>query len=459
MAPLQQKTETSPPEEGLPTPRRYFALLAVLAALVLVVLDSAIANVALPTMARALHVSPAASVWVVTGYQMALVIALLPCAALGESLGYRRVYMGGVILFTGASVLCALSPSLPWLVVARFIQGLGGAALMALGLALLRYTFPTRYLGSVIGWNALTVALASAIGPSIGAAIISVASWPWLFAVNLPVGAVVLLAGRSLPNPKGSRRAIDLVSVALNAASFGALVLGADWVVARPFLGGSLLAAAALSLVTLIRREMPRKAPLFPLDLLREGSFRISVIASVCCFAAQMTSYIALPFYLQHSLGQSAFMTGLYMTPWPLTVAFAGPISGRLTARISTAWLCAAGGICMALGLTLACVWPLHGNLLPLIVFTVLSGLGFGFFQVPNNRNMLLAAPRERSGAAGGMQGTARQIGQTVGAVIMSMLFAIFSVASAPRAGLAIAAALALAGGLVSTLRVTSGRG
>lgn len=131
MASLPEKNTADNPDEGLPIPQRYFALAAVLGAMTLVVLDGAIANVALPTIADALQVSPAASVWVVTGYQLALVVAILPSAALGESLGYRRVFIGGVVLFTAASVLCALSPSLPWLVFARFLQGLGGAALMS----------------------------------------------------------------------------------------------------------------------------------------------------------------------------------------------------------------------------------------------------------------------------------------------------------------------------------------
>jgi len=459
MPPSTEKSLTDGPDEGLLAPRRYFALAAVLAAMVLVVLDGAIANVALPTIAGALRVSPGGSVWVVTGYQLALVIAILPCGALGESLGYRPVFIGGALLFTAASVLCALSPSLPWLVAARFFQGFGGACLMALGVALLRFVYPHRRLGAVIGWNSLVIALSAAVGPTVGATIISVSSWPWLFAVNLPVGAVVVLLSRALPNPRGSARELDLVSVALNAGTFGSLVLAAEFFVARPWLGSALLAAAFFCLVALIVREMPREAPLIPLDLLRDVSFRISVIASVSCFAGQMASYIALPFYLQHGLGQDAFTTGLYMTPWPLTVAFAGPISGRLADRLSTAWLCAAGGLCLAAGLALACAWPLRGNLLPIVPFTMLSGMGFGFFQVANNRNMFMSAPRERSGAAGGMQGTARLVGQTTGAVIMTMLFSLASLQSAPRIGLAVAAVLTLAGGLVSLLRIGHGIG
>lgn len=440
--------------QGLPQPQRTVAIASVLAAMVLVVLDAAIANVALPTIARSLHVTPAMSVWVMTAYQTALVMALLPCAALGEALGHRRVFAAGVALFTVASLLCALSPSLPLLVAARLLQGFGGAAVMALGVALLRFVVPQQQLGAAIGWNALVVALSSAAGPTLGAAILSAASWPWLFAVNLPVGLVVLAATRALPRLPGTARRLDLLSVLLNAGAFASLVLGAELLPSRPALAGVLLAAAALAMAALVRREAPREAPLIPLDLLRSGSFRVSVIASVCLFAGQAAGMVALPFYLQHGLGQSPLRTGLYMTPWPLTVAIVAPITGRLASRVSTAWLCAAGGLCLALGLAAASLWPMDGAPLALVPITMLCGLGFGLFNVPNNRNMFLSAPPERSGAAGGMQGTARLVGQTAGAIVMTLLFTQTSAAAAPRIGLAIGAALTLLAGLVSTLRV-----
>jgi MFS family permease len=165
-------------EGGVPRSQRRSAIACLLAALVLVVLDAAIANVALPAIARSLVVSPAEAVRVVTAYQMALVMALLPCAALGESLGYRRVYTAGVALFVGASVLCALAPSLSFLVAARFLQGLGGAAILSLGVALLRLVVPRQQLGTAIGWNALVVALSSAAGPTLGSLVVAAASWP-----------------------------------------------------------------------------------------------------------------------------------------------------------------------------------------------------------------------------------------------------------------------------------------
>lgn len=438
---------------GLQPLRRRAAIAAILTAMMLVVLDAAIANVALPSIARSLEVTPARSVLIITAYQMALVMALLPCATLGESLGYRRVFIAGVALFTVASVCCAWSPSLAWLVAARFLQGLGGAAVMALGVALLREVVPHGQLGAAIGWNALVIALSSAAGPTLGALILSGTNWTWLFAVNLPLGLVVLLAARALPYHRGTARRLDLTSVALHAGAFAALVIGAEVLLTTPALAVVLLVASALAVGVLVRREMPKKVPLIPLDLLRVESFRLSVIASVCCFAGQTAAMVALPFLLQHEFGQDSLMTGLFLTSWPLMVAFTAPIAGRLTNHVSTAWLCAAGGACLALGLAAAALWPLPDGPLPLVAFTLVCGVGFGLFNVPNNHNLFLSVASERSGAAGGMQGTARLVGQTAGAVLMTLLFTLTSIEAAPRIGLGISAVLTLLAGLVSVLR------
>ena len=231
---MPSTANTNDAMSGIRAPRRTVAIASVLAAMVLVVLDAAIANVALPTITRSLHVTPAKSIWVITAYQTALLMALLPCAALGESLGYRRIFTGGVALFTVASVLCALSPSLSWLVAARFLQGIGGAAVLALGVALLRDVVSRQRLGAAIGWNAIAVSLASAAGPAFGATVLSATSWPLLFAVNLPLGVLVLLGTRALPDSVGTARRMDLFSVALNGGVFASLVSGAELLPERP---------------------------------------------------------------------------------------------------------------------------------------------------------------------------------------------------------------------------------
>ena len=192
---------------------------------------------------------------------------------------------------------------------------------------------------------------------------------------------------------------------------------------------------------------------MIPIDLLREGSFRISVIASVCCFIGQSAATISLPFYLQHGLARDVLQTGLLMTPWPLAVALVAPLAGPLAGRVSGAWLCALGGVSLALGLACLALCPLDGSPWVLVGFVALCGAGFGLFQVSNNRNLFLSAPRARSSAAGGMQGSARLTGQTIGALTMTIVFTTTSLDIAPRIGFGIAAGLTLIAGLVSTLR------
>ncbi len=429
------------------------AIAAVLGAMALAVLDAAIANVALPALAKALDATAAASVWIVTSYQLALVMALLPCAALGESIGYRRVFTGGVAIFTLASALCAWSPSLEWLVAARFIQGLGAAAVMALGVALFRFIVPHQKLGAAIGWNALVVALSSAAGPALGAAILAVGTWHCLFAFKIPLGIAVLFASRALPAPHGTRRPLDLVSVFLNAGALAAFVMAIGLAPSHPVVAMGLLLASGIGVARLIRRESPKPAPLIPLDLLRMRQLRLAVVASVLCFAGQTAGLVALPFYLQHELGQGVLATGLYLTAWPLAVAFVAPVVGRLANHIAANWLCAAGGVLLAIGLGAAAVWPLQHNPAPLLLFTMCCGVGFGLFNVPNNRTIFLQAPLARSGAAGGMQGSARLLGQTAGAVTMTLLFTLAAPTTAPRIALALGAILTLAAGAVSIRR------
>jgi DHA2 family multidrug resistance protein-like MFS transporter len=440
-------------------PDQLAALAGVMLATVLIVLDGTIVNVALPTLSGAMRVSAADAIWVVTAYQLALVMALFPSAALGDRIGHWRGYAGGVAVFTAASALCALAPSFGWLIVARFLQGLGAAGVMALNAALVRAIVPQQMLGRAIGWSALNVALSSAAGPAIGALILSVASWRWLFAVNLPVGVLTLLAVRMLPRAAGVARRLDLGSMALNALGFGTLVVGVDRLATAWLPGASLLGVAGLAFVALLRREWRVEAPLIPLDLLRVPAFRMSVLASICSFAAQIAGIVALVFELQNQLGLSALATGLALTAWPLTVAVAAPRAGRLADRVPTAALCIFGGAFLALGLLLAAWASVGHRLLPLLVCMMLCGLGFGFFQVPNNRNMLLAAPRARVAAAGGMQATARLSGQTAGAVASSVVFHLAAAGAAPRIGLIAAACMAGLGALFSTARLQQGRG
>lgn len=440
--------------DGLPAPRRYFAIAVLLLTLVLVVLDGAIANIALPSIATSLHASPGDAVWVVSSYQLAVLVALLPCGAIGEMVGARRVFLAGVALFTLASAACAFSGTLPILVGARFVQGLGGGAVMALGVTNLRLSVPQRLLGTIIGVNAMTIAISSAAGPGIAGAILAVANWPWLFAVNIPLGIAVLASGAVLARTTGVARRLDGRAMAANSLMFVLFFLGADRAAQSPVSGGLLIAASVACFVLLLRIERRSAVPLVPTDLFAAAAFRFSVIASVCCFTGQMLGLLALPFYLQHRLGMMATQTGLYMMPWPAAVALIAPISGWLANRVKTAWLCAAGGALLAVGLISVGLLPAGPHGATFLVGTVIAGLGFGLFQTPNNRILLLSAPKARSGAAGAMQGTARLTGQTLGAVAMAAIFEGAPLSAAPEVALVLAAAFAGFAAIVSLARV-----
>src|SRR6202140_5139091 len=221
------KKASSPTIDGLPPERRRWAVAAIFTALAMASLDTAIANIALPAIAADLNVSPAEVVWVVNVYQIALVATLLPLGALGEIVGHQRIYLAGLLLFTLASLGCALAWSLPSLLVARTLQGLGASGLMSVNTALVRFVYPSHMLGRGFGHNALVVATAFTLGPTIASGILAIGPWPWLFAINIPFGLVAMLIGlKTLPRPPTATHAFDFPAALLAAGCLGLLILG-----------------------------------------------------------------------------------------------------------------------------------------------------------------------------------------------------------------------------------------
>ena len=449
---MLQKVDES---DGLPLPQRYGAILTIALGIAMSVLDSAIANVALPTIAREMQASPASSIWVVNAYQLAITILMLPLASLGEIVGYRRVYRVGLVVFTIASLGCALATSLPALTAARVLQGIGAAGVLSVNGALVRFIYPRHMLGRGIGLNAVVVAMSAALGPTVAAAILAIASWPWLFAINVPIGAVALALSRTLPPTRGVKRRFDVVSALLNAAFFGLLIIALDGAGhGEGALGVAIEAGLALIAgIALVLRQLPQTSPLLPVDLLRIPIFALSIATSVCSFMAQMLAYVALPFYLQDVLGRSQVETGLLMTPWPLATAVAAPLAGHLADRYHPGGLGGIGLAVFAAGLLLLALLAAHPSNADIMWRMALAGFGFGLFQAPNNRAILGSAPRDRSGGASGMLGTARLLGQTAGAALMALMFNLFD-EHATTAALFTAAAIAAIAGVVSCTRL-----
>jgi DHA2 family multidrug resistance protein-like MFS transporter len=448
--------------DGLPPPDRRRAMLAVSIAVAMSVLVTSLANIALPTIAHDMHATPAASIWVVNAYQLAVTVTLLPFSSMGDIYGHRRVYVCGLAMYSAASLICATAPSLPVLVLGRVLQGFGGAGIMSVNGALVRFIYPRDSLGRGIGLNALVVAGSSAAGPSVAAAIMSVASWPWLFALQVPGGALALwLSHRFLPRTPRTGHPFDPLSAILNAITLGLLILSLDGI-GRGQGAVTVVVQLAVSIFVgwfFVHRQFSLAAPMLPVDLFRRPVFALSVATAVCAHAAQLIAFIALPFYFQAVSGLSPIQIGVLITPWPAALVVMAPIAGRLADRHSAGLLGGLGLAVMTFGLLLVLFMPHQPSQLNVAWRLAVCGFGFGFFQSPNNRLMIASAPRDRAGAGSGMLSTSRLVGQTTGSALVALVFGVThgdsdALELGTRLAIAMAASFAALAMVLSMLRV-----
>jgi MFS transporter, DHA2 family, multidrug resistance protein len=443
------------PPDGLANPQRLLAFTTLAMAITMAVLDGTIVTVALPTMARQFAVAPENAIWIVNAFQLAVTVSLLPLAALGDMFGYRRVYWWGLALFTVASLACAMAPTFALLTLARLVQGLGAAGIMSVNIALIRFIYPQARLGQGVGNMAVVVAVGTAGSPSVAAAILSVASWHWLLLINVPIGIVALImAARTLPATPRAAGRLDLQSVVLNALTFGLVIAGVNGIGqgGNPSLALIEIALGVAIGVALVRRQLKLPAPLLPVDLLRRPVFALSLATSISSFGAQALAIVSLPFYFEDKLGHSATTSGLLLTPWPVATALIAPIAGRLADRFIPGILGSIGLLVMGGGLVLVALGISDSHPASLAWRLAICGLGFGFFQSPNNRVIIGSAPRERSGGAAGLQSSGRLIGQSFGTALVAVAFG-RAPAHATEIVLWGAAALTLAGAVASGLR------
>ena len=444
--------------DGLPGRQRLLAISTLLLGAAIATLDTSIANTALPTIATDLRTTPDASIWIINAYQIAMVATLLPFAALGDIVGHRRVYLYGLLVFTLASLACGLADSLPMLIAARVLQGVGASGILGVGTALIRLTFPSSQIGRAQGLNALTVAVFYVVGPSVASAVLAVSTWHWLFLINIPLGLLAMaMAWRTLPHnaPRRAPPRFDGVAAVLLGATFALAVLAlgdaahyAGWT--RILLEAG---AAAVCCTLLLRRQRAHPAPMLPLDLFRRPLFAMSVATSILSYAAQGLALVALPFLFQMSLGRSDVETGLLLTPWPVVVAVAAPIAGYLSETRSVALLGGGGLLVLCIGMVLVALLPAHASDADIIWRLAVCGAGFGFFQAPNLKALTTSAPPERAGAASGIIPTSRLIGQATGAALVAACFTLVGQDGATTA-LWIGALIAGAACVVSFLRV-----
>ncbi len=394
---------------------------------VMAVLNINMVNIALPTIARELGVSSAASVWVINVYQLVGAASMLTFAALGYRIGRYRLYIGGMVIFVLTSLACALAPNLAWLVAFRALQGLGAAAMMSIGPSLYRVIFPTRLLGRAMGLTALTVSMAVAAGPALGGVILALADWPWLFWVNLPFGvAAIWLAVRALPWEDSHPHRFDVLGALLSALGLGAFVVMLDSFAGAAETGlRSVALLAVVSVVAMsafVARQRRLEAPLLPLVIFREQRFTLAVITSFFSFLAQAMAFVSLPFLFQSVQGYTPLESAFLFTPWPLGVMIGAPLGGRLADRYAAPLICAIGLALFIVGMALLALLGESPATLDIIWRSAVCGLGFGLYQAPNNREMMGSLPLERSGSASGVLASVRTFGQSVGAALVALV-------------------------------------
>ena len=412
---------------------RSIAIGSVLLVLAMTMLDGTVVNVALPILAQEFHVSDSSAVWIVTVYQLIITCLILPLSSLGDIYSYRRNYIIGIAIFTAGSALCALSQNFAMIIVARTLQGIGAAEAMGVNVALVRLIYPPEFLGRGLAVNTMVIAIASAAGPSLAGAILSVTSWQWLFLINVPLGIVAfLMAYKYLPQnpPKDHKVKFDWISGLANVVVFGTIFYALGNFSSK----GSLLENILLLVcgfvigIFYIRHLRGHSDPMLPLDLLHSKLYTLSVITYTASFITQNIAMIALPFLFLNGFGFSELLTGLLMTPWPLATMVVSPFAARFIEKHNPGATAAFGMLVYSLGLILLIFVPIGSAAEWDIAWRMaLCGCGFGIFQTPNTTVMISATPVNRSGAAGGFQSTARIGGQTFGATLVTLVFAFVS--------------------------------
>jgi MFS transporter, DHA2 family, multidrug resistance protein len=438
--------------DGLPKPRRYWAIAAISFGTALLVLDGAIPTVALPTIARDLGVTNAVVTNVITIYQLVLVMLLLPFASLGDRVGHRPFYQAGQVVFLVASGLCLLANNLAVLLLLRALQAVGAAMALSVSAAMLRQIYPARQLGSGMGINSVIVASSAALAPTLGGFIVAHAPWQWVFAAAVPFAVVSLLLGRALPDPVRKDTPHEWLSGAWSAATMLLLIGGLQLAAHEDGAVGAALAVAGLvSLLLLVRRERARTAPVVPVDLLAKPVLGLSALAAIASFIAAGALMLSMPFRLEEAMGYAPQQVGLLLLPFPLTMLVVAPLAGWMSDRIAPTKLGVAGMAIAIAGLLLLAFMPAQPGELAIAWRLSLTALGFGLFFAPNSRLLIGQAPRDRAAAAGGLLSTSRLLGQTMAAVTVGILLA--SGAGLGPTPLLVSCALAVVAALCSLAR------
>jgi EmrB/QacA subfamily drug resistance transporter len=402
-------------------------------------LDGSIVNIGLPSIARTFHTGVSgATEWIIIGYLVVIAAVLLTCGRLADMLGRKPIFVTGLVVFILGSALSGLAPSLLLLILARLFQGIGGALIFSVNVAMITTSFPSNERGLALGLNAVVVSLGVAAGPTIGGIITQFLTWRWIFYVNVPVCLLALLVAwyfyREQHSLREQNERFDLLGAAVLAIGFASLTLGLSFGQEWGWLSVGTLAALGGSLVTLgvgTYVEAHVEHPVLNLRILSNRVFAFANISFMLCMMALFAPGFLLPFYFEQLRGFSTIQTGLMMTPVPLMLAIVAPLSGSLADRWGSRWLSPVGLAIACFGLFLVSQINAHSSSWDIIWRLAVIGIGQGLFQSPNTRTMMSAAPRNAQGEASGLLATGRVIGQSMSVALTGTVFAALGGATA----------------------------
>jgi len=392
------------------------------------VLDSSIVNVALPLIAASFGVELTSVQWVVTAYLL-VISSLLPLfGKIGDLYGRRKIYLLGFIIFTFGSLLCSLTYNIWFLVASRVVQAIGASMLMSNSPAIVSVTFPGKERGRVLGMNGTVVALASMTGPSLGGILVGLFNWQWIFYINLPIGIFAYLLGYYiLPvEEKHSSGTFDFKGAALFAIGMTGLLVvlseGQEW-------GWSSFTTFATMIVSIIIlsifvwHEGKVLHPMIDLTLFKSWPFLAGNVSGLLSFMAMFSNNMLMPFYLHSVLQLSPTQIGLAITPFPILMAIAAPVSGYLSERVSPVILTSSGlGILMS-GLLYLSTLDAQSVIWQVVIGQGIMGIGNGMFQSPNNNSVLSSVPASKVGLASGISALMRNVGMVSGTAVAVSVF------------------------------------
>jgi EmrB/QacA subfamily drug resistance transporter len=409
--------------------RKWYVMAAVAMSIFLATIDGSIVNLALPTLVRDLNTTFATVQWVVLAYLLTLATLMLGIGRLADIRGKKSIYVAGFVVFTVGSVLCALSPTVYWLIGFRILQAIGGAMTLALGAAIVTEAFPPQERGKALGTIGSMVSLGIVTGPLLGGVLISALSWHWIFLVNLPVGIVgTLMAQRFVPviAPPGGQR-FDFAGAATLFISLISLLIGLSLGQEMGFtspLPLTLFAVWLVFLVIFILIELRVPSPMIDLRLFRNRQFSINLGTGFITFVAISGMFILMPFYLENVLGYPIQWVGPLQAAVPVLLGVMAPLAGSLSDRYGSRPITVAGLIALLLGYLAVTTLSTNTTALGYVLRLLPIGFGMGIFQSPNNSAIMGSVPRERLGIASGLLSVNRTLGQTVGIAVMGALWA-----------------------------------